>query len=196
MLQQFDGVARALTAGGRLWLAQGDHARAVELLKAALGWAPNDLSARLVLGQALWHAGQPRAALACLNGAVALAARPPVEALALRGEIHADLGDAVEALRDLDRVRAHQHPGTVSARALALALAGRFDAAEQEVLDAVAAGSASGPVLLRAARVHVLLGRQAGAAGLAMRAIEALDPALPPHLRRQAEELSRSARAD
>ncbi|GAA3135345.1 hypothetical protein GCM10010466_27720 [Planomonospora alba] len=190
-LQRFDGVARALTAEGRLRLAQGDHLAAVELLKGALTWAPNDLPARLALGQALWHAGQPRAALACLNGAVALAARPPAEALALRGAIHADLDRPAEALRDLDRVRQNQQPDTVAARALALALAGRFDAAEQEMLDAIATESGSGPALLRAARVHALLGRVPNAAELARRALAADGPGLPAHLRRQAEELLR-----
>ncbi|WP_449065237.1 tetratricopeptide repeat protein, partial [Planomonospora algeriensis] len=48
-----------LTESGRLRLADGDHAGAVELFKGALSWAPNDLPARLALGQALWHAGQP-----------------------------------------------------------------------------------------------------------------------------------------
>ncbi|GGS84029.1 hypothetical protein GCM10010156_48370 [Planobispora rosea] len=190
MLQQFNAVARTLTASGRLHLAQGDPGRAVELLKSALGWAPNGLPARLALGQALWWSGQPRAALTFLNSTVALADRPPAEALALRGEIHADMDLASEALRDLNRVRESQEPGTVAARALALALAGRFDAAEQEMLDALAAESGSGPVLLRAARVNALLGRDARAAELASRALGALNPALPPHLRKQAEELA------
>ncbi|GAT70636.1 WD40 repeat-containing protein [Planomonospora sphaerica] len=192
-LQQFDGVARVLTGSGRLRLAEGDHAGAVELFKGALTWAPNDLPARLALGQALWHAGQPRAALACLNGAVALAARPPADALALRGAIHADLGRPAEALRDLDRVRRDQQPDTVAARALALALQGRFDAAEQEMLDAVATESGSGPALLRAARVHALLGRRSSSAALAARALAARVPGLPPHLRRQAEEVLRAS---
>jgi tetratricopeptide (TPR) repeat protein len=195
MLQQFDGVARVLTADGRLWLAQGEYAKAVEVLKAALSWAPNDLLAVLALGQALWHSGQPRAALACLNGVVALADEPPAEALALRGEILADLGKAEEALRDLDRdrVRQHQQPGTMAARALALALAGRFDAAEQEMLDATSTDSAEGALLLRAARVHALLGRTTSAAELASRALGAATPGLPPHLRKQAQELLRES---
>ncbi|MFB9722683.1 tetratricopeptide repeat protein [Planobispora longispora] len=191
MLQQFDGVARALTADGLLWLAQRDYAMAVEVLKSALSWAPNDPPTQLALGQALWRLGQPRAALTFLNGTLALADRPPAEALALRGEIHADMDMASEALRDLNRVRENQEPGTVAARALALALAGRFDAAEQEMLDALAAESGSGPVMLRAARVNALLGREAKAAELVSRALGALDPALPPHLRKQGEELAR-----
>ncbi|GAA2864054.1 hypothetical protein GCM10010517_23210 [Streptosporangium fragile] len=188
-LQRFTGVAAALTAEGRLWLAQGRYTTAVERLRAALSWVPNDLSAQLALGQALWHLGQPRAALALLNGAVALAGEPPAEAIALRGEILADLGRAGDALRDLERVREHQRPGTVAARALALALTQRFDAAEQEILDAVAGESGSGPVLLRAARVHALLGRSSSAVALATRALGAVTPGLPPHLRKQAEEL-------
>ncbi|GAA0847886.1 tetratricopeptide repeat protein [Streptosporangium amethystogenes subsp. fukuiense] len=190
-LQRFNGVASALTAEGRLWLAQGQYARAVEQLRAALSWVPNDLPAQLALGEALWHLGQPRAALALLNGAVALAGEPPAEALALRGEILADLGRPGEALRDLDRVRRHQRPTTIAARALALALAQRFDAAGQEILDATADESDSGPVLLRAARVYALLGQHATAEEFASRALNAVTPGLPPHLRKQAEEFLR-----
>ncbi|MEU4409330.1 tetratricopeptide repeat protein [Streptosporangium sp. NPDC023963] len=190
-LQRFNGVASALTGEGRLWLSQGHHDRAVERLRAALSWVPNDLPAHLALGQALWHLGQPHAALALLNGAVALADEPPAEALALRGEILADLGKATEALRDLDLVRRHQRPATIAARALALALERRFDAAQQEILDALADGSDSGPVLVRAARVHALLGRAVTAERLASRALGAVTPGLPPHLRKQAEELLR-----
>ncbi|MGJ6965728.1 tetratricopeptide repeat protein [Streptosporangium sp. G11] len=190
-LQRFNGVASALTGEGRLWLSRGQYDMAVERLRAALSWVPNDLPAHLALGQALWHLGQPRAALALLNGAVALADEPPAEALALRGEILADLGKPAEALRDLDRVRRHQRPATIAARALALALEQRFDAAQQEILDALADESDSGPVLVRAARVHALLGRAATSEGLASRALGAVTPGLPPHLRRQAEELLR-----
>lgn len=190
-LQRFNGVASALTGEGRLWLSQGYYDTAVERLRAALSWVPNDLPAHLALGQALWHLGQPRAALALLNGAVALADEPPAEALALRGEILADLGKAAEALRDLDLVRRHQRPGTIAARALALALERRFDAARQEILDALADESDSGPVLVRAARVHALMGGTAMSEGLASRALGAVTPGLPPHLRKQAEELLR-----
>ncbi|MER7208628.1 MULTISPECIES: tetratricopeptide repeat protein [Streptosporangium] len=189
VLQRFDGVARALTADGRLRLAQGEYAEAVDVLKSALSWAPNDMFVQSALGQALWWLGQPLAALAMLNGAVNLAGEPPVEALALRGEILADLGRSDEALRDLNRVRHHQRAGTVAARALALAQAQRLDAAEQEILDATGAEPGNGPVLLRAARVNALLGRTGVSADLAARALEAGDPGLPPHLRGQAGQL-------
>jgi tetratricopeptide (TPR) repeat protein len=190
-LQQFDAVAEALTADGRLWLAQGDNTQAIDRLKAVLSWVPNHSGAQLALGQALWQSGQPPAALALLNGAVELARDPSVEALALRGQILADLGRPLDALRDLDRVRHHQQPDTLAARALALAATGRLDAAEQEILDALAAGPASGPVLLRAARVYALLGRREPAVEFSARALDAASPALPPYLRDLALELQR-----
>ena len=62
--QRFDGVARVLTADGRLWLAQGAHDRAIQQFKTALSWVPNDVPAQLALGEALWHSGEPSAALA------------------------------------------------------------------------------------------------------------------------------------
>ncbi|WP_248962414.1 tetratricopeptide repeat protein [Sphaerisporangium perillae] len=188
-LQQFASVAEALTADGRVWIAQGEYTRAIDRLKAALNWVPNHPGAQLALGQALWWSGQPRASLALLNGAVALARDSAPEALALRGQVLADLGQSADALRDLDRVRHHQQPDTLAARALALADTGRLDAAEQEVLDALAVGPGSGPVLLRSARVYAFLGRTDKAAGLTARALEAADPALPPHLRTLAQEL-------
>jgi tetratricopeptide (TPR) repeat protein len=198
--QQFDKVAEVLTAKGRLRLAQGEYAAAVELLKSALTWASGDVSVQHALGQALWLSGQPHAALACLNGAVERADEPDADALALRGEILADLGRARDALRDLTRVHSRLRPETLAARALAFALTGRLDAAEQEALHAVdsidQSGGPAGPVggpdgrgpaLLRAARTHALLGDPALAADLARKALEM--PGLPPHLRRQAEEL-------
>ena len=198
LLQQFGKVAGVLAAQGRLRLAQGEYATAVETLKTALTWAPCDVSVQLALGQALWLSGQPHAALACLNGTVERADRPPADALALRGEILADLGRARDALRDLARVRSHLRPATLAARALAFALTGRHDVAEQDALDAVDTAGGLGsepqnvpdgraPALLRAARTHELLGDLVRAAMLAKQALET--PGLPPHLRRQADEL-------
>ncbi|MGC5010391.1 tetratricopeptide repeat protein [Streptosporangium sp. DT93] len=102
-LQRFTGVAVALTGEGRLWLGQGDYDRAVERLYTALPWAPNDLSVQLALGEALWCQGNPRPALALLNGVVSMADTPSPRMLALRDEILADL-DRLEALGDLEPV--------------------------------------------------------------------------------------------
>ncbi|GAA1265896.1 hypothetical protein GCM10009677_17540 [Sphaerisporangium rubeum] len=192
-LQQFDKVADALVADGRTCMAQGDYRRGMDQLTSALNWMPNHPMAHLALGQALWRSGQPGAALALLNGAVALSKGPAPDALELRGQILADLGRSGEALRDLNRVRHHQQPGTLAARGLALAADGRLDAAEQEVLDALAVGADSGPVLVRSARVYAYLGRRARAEELARRALRAVNPALPPHLRTLAGELARSS---
>jgi len=110
-------------------------------------------------------------------------------ALRIRGEILADLEEVEAALRDLDRVRRDQEPGTLAARALALALSGRFEAAEQEAADALANGPDDGPVLLRAARVRALAGDREGAARLVAMALAATQPSLPPHLRDSAQRL-------
>jgi transposase-like protein len=66
--QRFDGVARALTADGLLWLAQGDSARAIERISAALNWAPNDVSAQVALARALLRSSTPKAAETVING--------------------------------------------------------------------------------------------------------------------------------
>lgn len=206
MLRQFDKVAQVLTAEGRLWLAQDEYAKAVDTLKTALSWAGDEVSTQLELGRALWRSGQPQAALSCLNGAVERAARPPAEALALRGEVLIDLDRAQDALRDLSRVSLPRRPETLAARALAFAMTGRHDVAEMDVLDAVesAASESTGPgtgewadtrsgrrvALVRAARTYALLGNPATAARLAARALEGGGPGgLPAHLRRQADGL-------
>lgn len=189
VLQRADGVGRVLAAKGRLSLSLGDYSTAVSALSAAVARVPSDMSAQTALAQALWHVGQPRSALIVLNGALAVGGDALLDALALRGVILADLDQPVAALRDLDLVRQHQQPATLAARALALALAGRFDAAEQEAADAIANAGSNGPVLLRAARIRVILGNAVAGADLAARAIRADDPALPEHLREQARRL-------
>ncbi|MDF5752620.1 tetratricopeptide repeat protein [Spongiactinospora sp. TRM90649] len=70
--QRFDGVARVLTADARLWMAQGDNTKAIERIKAALSWAPNDLAAQMTLAEALLRAGMPRASAAVVNGVLDL----------------------------------------------------------------------------------------------------------------------------
>ncbi|WP_326824355.1 tetratricopeptide repeat protein [Streptosporangium sp. NBC_01756] len=189
VLQRADGVGQVLAAQGRLSLRLGDYSEAVNTLSAAVARVPGDMSAQTDLARAFWHVGQPRAALNVLNGALAAAGETLLDALALRGAILADLDQPVAALRDLDLVRQRQQPATLAARALALALAGRFDAAGQEAADAIANAGNDGPVLLRAARVHVILGDAETAAALAARAVSADDPALPDHLREQARRL-------
>ncbi|GIH63334.1 hypothetical protein Msi02_41510 [Microbispora siamensis] len=66
--QRFDGVARVLRIDGLLWLEQGDHAKAIERITAALSWAPNDMAAHLALAEALIRAGTPKAAVQVVNG--------------------------------------------------------------------------------------------------------------------------------
>jgi tetratricopeptide (TPR) repeat protein len=188
VLQDSAAVGRSLAAAGRVSLARGRHAGAATDLQAAIARIPGDLDVQTDLAQALWHTGQERAAVAVLNCVLALDSNLTA-ALRARGEILADLEQAEGALRDLDRVRHGQQPSTQAARALALALAERFDAAEQEAADALANGEDNGPVLLRAARVRALIGLRSEAVQLAAVALAATHPPLPPHLRELAQHL-------
>jgi tetratricopeptide (TPR) repeat protein len=188
VLQDSAGVGRLLAAAGRLSLACGRHAAAVTDMRAAIGRIPKDLEVQTDLAQAIWHTGLPQGAIAVLNNVLLMDASL-LTALRLRGEILADLGEVPAALRDLDRVRRQQQPSTQAARALALALSGRFDAAEQEIADALANGPDDGPVLVRAARVRALAGDRQEAARLAAAALAASGPQLPPHLRESAQRL-------
>jgi tetratricopeptide (TPR) repeat protein len=188
VFQDSAAVGRLLAAAGRLSLGCGRHAIAVTDLRAAISRIPGDLEVQTDLAQAIWLTGSPHGAIAVLNRVLVLDGGL-ITALRLRGEILADLGEVTRALRDLDRVRRHQRPGTLAARALALALAERFDAAEQEVADALANGPDDGPVLVRAAKVRALSGDTAEAARLAELSLAASDPTLPPHLRESALRL-------
>ncbi|HZB32311.1 MAG TPA: tetratricopeptide repeat protein [Streptosporangiaceae bacterium] len=191
VLRESSAVGRVLGRRGRLELTCGRYSQAVSTLRAAVRREPGNAPAHVALATALWFSGQPRSAVIVLDGVLADRGNL-IEALRLRGEILSDLGEAVSALRDLDRARRGQGAETLAARALALALVGRLDAAEQEAADALADGGESGPVLLRVARATELRGGSGSplAWELARRALDAGNPALPSHLRAEAERLA------
>src|SRR5205085_12302784 len=132
VLQATPAVARWLAAIGQSLLAQGRRAEAVEELHSAVGRLPSDLSVQTDLGWMLWLLGHRQAAVAVLTGVLAVDGSAPA-ALRARGEILADMGNAVAALRDLDRVRRHPEPSTRAARSLALATLRKLRAADQEI---------------------------------------------------------------
>lgn len=193
VLQDSPAVGRMLAAAGRLSLRQARYVTAMTDLGAALERLPGDTSVQTVLAVAMWHNGLPQPALAQLNE-VLDAENDAADAVRLRGEIYADLGRSDAALRDLDRVRSHQAPSTLAARALALARNGRIDAAAEDAANAVADAPDNGPVLLRAALVRGLQDDAAGASRLAERALAAVRPRLPPHLVDEARRLAGPAR--
>ena len=184
VLQEPGSVGGALAAAG-LSLIYGRNTAAAADLQAAIARIPGDLEVQTDLAQALWRNGQQRVATAVLDSVLSLDANL-LTALRVRGEIRADMGEAEGALRDLDQVRFNQRPGTQAARALALAISERFDAAEQEAADALASREDSGPMLLRIARVRALTGHRAEALQLAVAALEAAEMPLPPHLQEYA----------
>ncbi|MEV4474156.1 tetratricopeptide repeat protein [Nonomuraea sp. NPDC049504] len=66
--QRFDGVARALTKEGLLWLGQNDPVQAIQRIKTALDYAPNDASVQIALAKALQRSSTPKAAETIING--------------------------------------------------------------------------------------------------------------------------------
>jgi tetratricopeptide (TPR) repeat protein len=178
-------VAALLAAAGQSMLVQERYGAAVEFLYSAVRRIPGDLAVQTRLAWALWHAGQQRAAIDVLS-AVLSTNGEAAEARRARGEIFADIGHAEDALRDLDRVRRHQPPSTHAARGLALATLRGPGAADLEIDTALSGAPGSGPVLLYAARVAELERDPVSAADLARRAVNATEPRLPPHQRRQA----------
>lgn len=179
-----EAVASQLAAVGQTLLAQGQPADAVQQLAAAVDRIPHDLVVQTELGWALWELGQARAAVDVLTGVLAIDGGNPY-ALRARGEILADLGNARDALRDLDRVEQHDQPSTRAARVLARAELGD-QSTEEEIESALADAPRNGPVLLYAARTEALGGNKVAAAELARRALNATDPAPPPHQREAA----------
>jgi tetratricopeptide (TPR) repeat protein len=188
-LRDTTAVARQLAAAGQMMLAQGRAADAVNGLRAAVRRLPNDLTLQTGLGWALWQLGQRRAGVAILDGVLASDGQNP-DALRARGEMLADLDDARDAIRDLDRVARSTQPSTRAARGLALAELGQHRAADHEIEGALADAPRNGPVLFYAARAEALSGDRVAAVNLARRAIDATDPALPQHQREIARKLA------
>jgi tetratricopeptide (TPR) repeat protein len=173
-------AALQLAAVGRVLLAEGRTGAAVAELRAAVDRAPNDLVLQTQLALALWQLGEGRTAVGILNWVLTIDGGY-LEAVRLRGEILADLGEARSAMADLDRA-GPRRPLTQAARGLALAELGDHTAAAEEVNDAVASAQRNGPVLLYAARALDLSGDKISASERAREAIDATDPPLsPPH---------------
>ncbi|MBL7498137.1 hypothetical protein I6A84_01665 [Frankia sp. CNm7] len=93
----------ALASLGRLLLLQGQVAGAVDELASASARLPGDIELRTDHALALARAGLRHAAIGVLNSALAVELGN-VEALALRGILHAESGSAAAALRDLEMV--------------------------------------------------------------------------------------------
>ncbi len=182
-------VARQLAAVGQTLLAQGRLADALTELRAAVNRMPNEPVLQTGLSLALWQLGEGGAAVAILNDVLGVDGGN-IEALRVRGEILADLGDGCDAMRDLDRVTLHDRPSTRAARGLALAELGEQAAASREIKDALDEAPRNGPVLLYSARATELGGDLMTAAELARRAVDAMDPALPPQQLQMALQLA------
>jgi len=181
-------VAYELTAIGRLLVTQGRAAEAADELHAALARVPGDLGVQTELARALWEDDKGLAAVGILNEVLRVDGGNKA-ALRARGEILAYLGEASEAMRDLDRVTMQGQPSVRAARGLALAELGEQRAARKEIEDAVAEGRHNGPVLLYAARVFALTGDDRAAAEHARLAAGATDPPLSPRHREVAWHL-------
>jgi tetratricopeptide (TPR) repeat protein len=166
-----------LTAIGHLLLEQGRTDDAVSALDSALQRLSNDPVVRIFYATALWQLGEGRAAVAVLNEALSIDG-DHADALRTRGEILADLGEARDAIRDLDRVPDADRPATRAARGLALAELGERRAARREIEKAISEGERSGPALLYAARAFALIGDKIAAEENARLAVDATDPPL------------------
>jgi tetratricopeptide (TPR) repeat protein len=178
-----------LAAVGQTLLALGRIREAVAEFRAAVGRAPNDQVLQTQLALALWQQGEGETAIAILNGVLGVDGAS-AEALRARGEILADLGDARNAIYDLERPSIRDLPSAQAARGLALAELGDHSAAMRVISDAVETAPRNGTVLFFAARASALAGDKAASWELAQRAVDATDPPLSPSHRKLAEELA------
>jgi len=181
-------VGYQLTAIGQLLLEQDQADKAVDAFAGAVTRVPNDLAIRVFYATALWQLGQSRAAVAVLTDALSIDG-DHTGALLTRGEILADLGEAREAMRDLDRVPGEGRPVTRAARGLALAELGQRQAARREIEEAIEGGERSGPALLYAARAFALIGDMIASEEIARLAADATDPPLSWRQRETARKL-------
>jgi tetratricopeptide (TPR) repeat protein len=174
-------------------LRQGRHIEALEELQTAITALPSDLLLQIKLATVLWRSGQTQAASAVF-GAVLSVEPDSAEALAGRGQIRADRGNAAAALADLRALgqikpNAGQSPEIRSAYALALAHEGREDTAMTEADAAVEAADDSAVIFLRAAHVARAAGALQRATELLRRAEGANHPALSVDERTQVRRL-------
>jgi tetratricopeptide (TPR) repeat protein len=179
-IRDTEAVAHQLAAVGDLFAAQGNFPDAVRELQAAADRLPNNPGVQTEFALALWKLGEGRAAVAVLTAALGIDGSH-LAALRARGEILADLGEARDAMRDLDRIAENSSPSTRAARGLALAALGDQSRAQREIDIALAANWWNGPALYYAARTAMLCGDQITAHELARKAVIATDPALAPH---------------
>lgn len=187
-------VALLLASVAQAMHAQQRFYAAAEALGAATSRMPNDPVIRVAHARALWELGEARAATAELTVALGIDGANAA-ALQTRGEILADIGDAREAMQDLDRVSAQGLPQIRAARGLALAQLGDLQAARKEIDEAITEGGPNGPVLLYAARTFALGGDEDAATEFARQASIATDPPLSRAHRILARQLAESGRA-
>jgi tetratricopeptide (TPR) repeat protein len=183
-------AATQLAAVGQTLIAQDRLQEAVDELRAAIDRAPSDPVMQTDLALALWRLGESRAAVSVLTAFLLRGDGGNSVALRARGEILADLGEARQAISDLDRVTLEERPSSRAARGLALARLGDQAHANVEVDNAVAEAPWNGAVLLYAARAKFLSGNEYTAEELARRAVDATDPALSPYHREVALQLA------
>jgi tetratricopeptide (TPR) repeat protein len=188
-LHDAPAVASQLAAVGQMLMARERPEDALDEFRAAIDRMPGDPVFQAGLALALWRLGESRAAVTVLTAVLGADGGNTI-ALRARGEILAELGEARQAMLDLDRVSLEERPSTRAARGLALAKLGDRSGANLEVDDAVAEAPWNGVVLLHAARAKALTGDENAAEELAWRAADAGDPGLPPYHREAALKLA------
>lgn len=181
-LRDQSAVGTLIGAIGRIHVKQGRYVAALEDLHSAVTRLPGNLTLQTELAKVLWHVDQVQAA-AAIYGTVLSIEPEFAEALAGRGQIRAETGDASSALDDLRALQRLRpsiglEPEVRSAYALALARAGKPETAMKEADAALALVHDNALILLRAARVASAIGAPKRATALLRQATEATNPPL------------------
>jgi tetratricopeptide (TPR) repeat protein len=176
-------AGRMLAAIGRIKLARGNLAEAVDELNNATQRAHNDPHVKIGLSLVFLANDKVSAALSLLDEV--LKEGNIGEARQIRGEIYADLGEADKALRDLNQIDLHGRPTARAAKALALTILLRGRTAPDDLDEIVDAAPGNGLVLLRAMRISLACGDRSRAVQFATSAVQAMTP---PLTQRQREE--------
>ena len=183
-----NAVAYLFAALARLQLLQGEPVNALGSARSGRLITADDTITVLEIGQAHWFANRHKAAIKELESI--LRKEPQhVEALRIRGEIHADAGNTRSALVDLDRIAVAAPPSARVARALAAGSAAQITQKDLEEFREEAQGH--GLILLNLARLMRNRGEREAAAQVATEAIEATNPRLSRHHQAEAVRISR-----
>ena len=87
---------------GEIYLAQGQYAKAIDVLQTYVGYETRSATARAMIGEAYYRAGDCKTAIEALSAAISMDSRQR-QAYLYRGLCYVEVGNADAAVSDLER---------------------------------------------------------------------------------------------